>query len=538
MPVDEFDLSRREFLGRGAAVAGAVAVPGVLAACGGSSSSSASGGGSSGGGNGGGKPRRGGSLKVAYSGGSSSDTLDPQASPTEVMQAYCYGMFEGLTAEDFTGAIVPNLAESVEATGDSRVWTIRVRKGIQFHDGRTLSADDVVYSLKRMVTLPTSTASQFLRPVDPSGIKKLDAQTVQVTLKYPYSIFGSNLAGDSVVIVPEGFDPHKPIGTGPFKYKSFSPGNEAVFTANRDWWGGFLHQTGGPYLDELRVVDINDDNARVNALESGQVDAIQAVPLGQVAIVASRSNLQLLTNHAPNWRPFTMRVDVPPFNDVRVRQALRLIADRPELVSNAYSGHGSVANDLYSPNDPLSIAKALPQRHQDLEQAKSLLKAAGQSDLRVTLTTSAIQAGIVEASQVYASQAAQAGVTVRLNQIDPGVFYGKTYLTYPFSVDYWNVFPYLVQVAQTEAPGAGFNETHWSDPQYSALWFKILKTQDESQRKEIAREMQMIDFDRGGYIIWGYVNTIDAASSRVHGFVPHPSGHAFGRQTFYRFWVT
>src|SRR5262249_46628453 len=148
-----------------------------------------------------------------------------------------------------------------------------------------------------------------------------------------------------------------------------------------NYWGE------GPYVDELTLVSLPDDSARTNALLSGQVDAIQNLPLQQLAGVKSNPNLKVLNAQTGNWSPFSMNCQQEPFKDVRVRQAMRLIVNRDELIQQALLGNGRVANDLYTPYDP-AYAKSIPQREQDIEQAKSLLKAAGQENLTVELQTS------------------------------------------------------------------------------------------------------------------------------------------------------
>ena len=136
----------------------------------------------------------------------------------------------------------------------------------------------------------------------------------------------------------------------------------------------------------------------------GQVHVIDNVPFAQTVPLGMTPGLKTLVAKTGGWLPFTMRVDQAPFSDVRVRQAMRLIVDRPQMIAQALSGQGSVANDLFSPFDP-SFNHSLPQRHQDLDQAKSLLKAAGHADLAVELVTGDVAAGLVEAAQVFAQQA-------------------------------------------------------------------------------------------------------------------------------------
>ena len=180
-------------------------------------------------------------------------------------------------------------------------------------------------------------------------------------------------------IVPADYDPKNPVGTGPFKYKSFTPGKNSVFTKYDDYWGDKA------FVDELHIQDFADPSAQVNALQAGQVQTIDNLPYNLIDTVKGQGG-QIIEAETGAWVPFTMRVDVKPFSDVRVRQAMRLICDRQQMIDNALSGKGTLGNDLYAPFDP-AYAKDLPQREQDIDQAKSLLKQAGQEGLQVQLFT-------------------------------------------------------------------------------------------------------------------------------------------------------
>jgi peptide/nickel transport system substrate-binding protein len=158
-----------------------------------------------------------------------------------------------------------------------------------------------------------------------------------------------------------------------------------------------------------------------------------------------------------------------PFNDVRVRQALRYIVDRPQLIDSALDSFGTVGNDVFSPFDP-DYDHSL-RRQADIPRARSLLKQAGKEDLQVTLTTSAIAPGAVSMATVLAQQAKQAGVDIRLKTVDPGVFFqtGK-YLEWTFAQDFYSTAPYLSQVTLSMLPTSPWDETHWHDPRYIDLY--------------------------------------------------------------------
>jgi peptide/nickel transport system substrate-binding protein len=425
---------------------------------------------------------------------------------------------ERLVGEDHDFQRQLELAEELTPNAKADVWTIRVQDGIEFHNGKTLNADDVIFSLLGITDPKNPTNGTVeLSIVDRANIKKLDSRTVQVPLTQPNAVFPEALALVSNVIVPVGYDPRHPVGTGPFKFKSFTPGQSSVFVRNENYW-----RSGQPYLDEVEILDFSDDTARVNALLGGQVDCVDSIPLGQIPVVESNGDLRLLASETGSFVPFCMRVDIAPFDDVRVRQAFRLIVDRPQMVAQALGGQGRIANDLYSPFDPC-YASDFPQRAQDITEAKRLLHAAGQDNLKVDLFTSPASQGMVEASQVFVEQAKAAGVTVTLKQSNVGDFYGSNYLQYPFSMDYYYTRGIIAQSLQGDFSTAPYNETHWNDPHYDALIRQAQGTVDDDDRCSLLHETQQELYDSGGYIIWGFRNIVDAYSSKVTGFVPDRS---------------
>jgi len=461
--------------------------------------------------------KRGGTFRVGVQGGSAKEVLDAQNSVLDPDAARLAAMFEGLTYYDSNYKLQLGLAEEFTSK-DAKTWTIRIKQGIEFHNGKTMTADDIVYSIRRMTNTKLSLyATAQLPGLKPSGVKKVDKWTVRVTLPAPNSVLPDAFGQYFMNMVPVGYKSYeaggKQIGTGPFVFKSFAPGTRSEFTRNPNYW-----RTGQPYFDSVVILDINDDNARVNALIGNQVDAITAMPFAQISTAQSKGQ-KILESAGGGWVPICMAVDQPPFNDVRVRQAFRLMADRNQLVNVAYSGHGRVGNDMYSPLDA-NYPSDIPQRTQDIEKAMSLLKAAGQSNLTIDLQTTNGRAGQVECAQVFAQQAAKAGVTVNVKNLDATTFYGSQYLKWVFSTDYWGTRNYLNQVAAGSLPIAPYNETHWNNPTFNQLYNQALKTVDPKKRKTIVREMYNIEFTTGGYIVWGFYNLVDAYSPKVVGLKP------------------
>ena len=523
------DMTRREALRKAVAGGAILSASGLLAACGGSDN--AGGGGAASTGNSGSsataKLRAGGILRVGATGGGAKDTIDAQGPVADPDIMRVWNMYEPLAVRspDFT-ELQMLLAESIEADkADS--FTIRLKDGLTFHNGKPVTADDVIFSIRRIVDPKNpKVGAASLNYVDAKNMKKLDERTVRVPLKFANAGFPDDLGQYFNTILPTDYDPKKPVGTGPFKFQSFSPGERSVFVKNPNYW-----ESGKPHVDQLVIIDFPDDTARVNALLSGQVDAISNLPASQIASVKGNPNMRVLISQTGAWQPLTMRIDASPFDDNRVRQAFRLLVDRDQMVAQVLSGQGRVANDLYAPYDPV-YAKDLPQRKQDLEQAKSLLKQAGRENLTVELVTAPVFAGVVEAAQVFAEQAKGAGVTVKVRKTDTGTFYGDNYLKWPFAQDYWATRLYLTQVAQGDLPDSPFNETHWGKGKFQQLIQQGRAELDETKRAQILHEAQQMQYDQGGYIIPYFSNLIDAYSAKLGGFAPAKSGFNLGQNWF------
>ena len=265
----------------------------------------------------------------------------------------------------------------------------------------------------------------------------------------------------------------------------------------------------------------------LNACTQGRIPA-------QVAVVNNHSATHVLESPSAAWTPICMRVDAAPFDDVRVRQAMRLIANRPQMVQQALSGHGHIGNDLYGPFDE-AFASDLPQRHHDIAKAKSLLKAAGHEGLTVDLQSTNGALGMNEGAQVFAQQAKASGVTINVKILDSGTFYGSQYLKWPMSTDFWGSRNYLSQVAAGSLPTSPYNETHWpdsKDSKFLSLYSQALKTVDRTKQKAILHEMQKLEYDNGGYIVWGFSTLLDGYSTKVKGLKTGDKGvlplNAFG----------
>ncbi|MDX6521573.1 MAG: peptide/nickel transport system substrate-binding protein [Gaiellales bacterium] len=509
--LDSLPLSRRELL----LGAGGLVLAGTLAGCGSSGSSPSSSAASTG------TPKPGGNFRLGVTGGGSKDIMDGQTIITKPDQARLVAGWETLLVYDSqyklpsAGGTQTGLAEEVTQDAPDQ-WTIKLRPGITFHNGKPLTADDVIYSLNRILDPEVGLfGGAGLASIDPKQMQKLDTLTVRLKLKGPDSTIADQLGQYYNGIVPDGYTrtgPLKWVGTGPYTVVSFKPGAQSVHKKNPDYW-----RTGQPYFDQVTITDFADPTAQVNALLAGQIDAMTDIPFAQIEVAKQHGGLSVLESQGGGWLPLCMAIDLKPFDDVRVRQAMRLIVDRNAMLEQVLSGHGHIANDLYSPFDP-AYDTSLPQRTQDIEQAKSLLKSAGQEGLTFDLHTTDGAAGMVDSANVFAQQAKAAGVTVNVHN-DPN-YYGDQYLKLPFSVDFWGTRNFLPQVANGSIPTAPYNECHWppKDSNYLSLYSQALAEIDQGKRADIIHEMQKLEYDEGGYIIPFFNNLVDSYSSKVQGF--------------------
>jgi peptide/nickel transport system substrate-binding protein len=521
------EISRRDLLAAGLFGSAALAT-GALAGCGPSPSAPSNTSAVST------KPKRGGNLRVTLLGGGSADTLDAQKWVTYPDIARSCALYDPLVRCDALDGPQLWLAEEISPYKNSaKAWIVRVRSGVEFHNGKEVTADDVLYSFQRVLNpknpLEGDTA---LAAVDVASARKLDKYTVLFPMMFGYSSFVSQLYSSYASnIIPVGYDPSHPVGSGPFKLESFTPGVQSVFARNENYW-----LSPEPYVDTLTIIDGSDTASQINAMLASDTDAIGNIEPAAVAELLGRGGIKVLNAKTSAYTPITMRVDVAPFNDVRVRQAMRLLVDRQEIVDTAFDGYAVVGNDLFGVSDPDYDHSLV--RHQDVGQAKHLLKAAGHENLTTTLVTSPVANGLVTSAEVFAQQAKAAGVNVLIQNVPYSTFFNSEYLQRPFSQDFWFPGFYLAMVAQETLKGAPYNETHWNNDEYASLYYQANATLDPNLIREIIHRMQEIDFNEGGLIIPTFNNNVDAYTAKLEGFQSYASAIPFGGCHFESVWFT
>ncbi|MEC9311939.1 MAG: ABC transporter substrate-binding protein, partial [Pseudomonadota bacterium] len=410
-------MSRREFMGRAAALGLTAAAANSLL----STEVMAAG------------PQKGGTIRVGLQGGSTTDSLDPALATNQVALSLIRLWGESLVELADDGGIQGKVAESYSASADARVWTFKIRQGITFSNGKPVTAEDVAQTMDRHSGEDTkSGALGIMRSITnistegDSVIIELDSPNADL----PYLMTDYHLA-----IQPGGGkdDPAAAIGTGPYILKEVDMGVRFVAEKNPNSWGDLGN------AETIEYVVINDNTARVAALQSGLVDMIDRVPPRTAKLVDRAPNINVHSTSGPGHYVFIMHCNTAPFDNNDVRMALKYGINRQEMVDKILLGHGAVANDI--PIGPANqyFASDLPMNDYDPDMAKSLLKQAGLDGLQVDLSASdAAFSGAVDAAQLYQASAKAAGIDINVVQEPADGYWSNVWLKKPWCACYWS----------------------------------------------------------------------------------------------------
>jgi len=473
-------------------------------------------------------PKRGGRMKVAFKTGSPKDTADPARSGHAGDHARMFQLYNGLTSTGSDLKPVGDLAESWEVNKDADEWIFKLRKGVTFHNGKTLEARDAVYSLRRILDPAVGSPHRSaMGDIDGNEMKALDATTVRIKLTRPNADLPAILASYHTGIIPDGFtDFDKAVGTGPYKLKSFKPGLVTTLSRNENY-----RKTGRPYLDEIETSSVPDPVARVNALLSGEFHLVEALDAKLAEQVQKSSTALPFRSKSGYHTHLIMQVNQPPFNNPDVRMALKLLADRQRTLDLVYNGFGHIGND-----QPISAVypfycDKIPQRAYDPAAAKELLKKAGQSNLKLELFCSDANPGGVELASIYRETAAAGGVDVQVLRQPAQGYWNAIWMKKPFSTGSWNMRAtagiFLSTVYQSDAT---WNETVWKRADFDNLLGQASKTIDNAKRAELYCQLQAMVSNDGGAIIPTFIDLLDGVSRKLKGLKPYPTGAMGGWQ--------
>jgi peptide/nickel transport system substrate-binding protein len=461
--------------------------------------------------------KTGGRLRVGHVGGGKAESFNPGVTSSFIDASRQLNVYDLLVRTNPDLSLAPGLALEWEPNADSTLWQFKLRPDVVWHDGKPFTAADVIYTLQGWGDEKhiAHTAATNIRLEE---LNAVDDLTLEIPLKSPNARLAESFTQQSNVVIQDGVtDFTNPVGTGPFKFQEFTAGERSLCVRNENYW-----EEGKPYVDEWEDISITDNAARLNALLAGEIDMMSQIEPTQAKAHLETGDIQVIRAPSPTAiQVFLMAVDIPPFDDPLVRQAFRLIPDRQALIDRALLGFGTVANDL--PGKGLwNFAADLPPRDQDIEQAKALLAQAGKENLEVTLHTSAIVPGFVQAATLFAEMAKDAGVTVNVKKEDPNAYFdtSKIYTKLDFAQSYWTYTSLGIWYEQALLSSGIWNETHWRDPAFDELIRAAQAATTEEEGIELWRQVQEIQYNEGGYIVWVNLEIIDAAANYVQGVVP------------------
>jgi peptide/nickel transport system substrate-binding protein len=438
-------------------------------------------------------------------------------------------IYDALVDFDSNFQLIPRLATSWESNADATEWTFKLREGVKFHDGTDFDASDVVYTYRRILDPDLGSPGRALLAfLEPEGIEAVDAHTVRFTTKNPTPQLPTQIKSRFVHIVPEGataedMENHG-VGTGPFILdKDFDKG--APFwevTRNPDYW-----QPDIPKAECVRFTAVLEPITRAAALISGEIDVATAVDPQLVPLLDANADVNVVKASGGASIALSMWVDTPPFDDVRVRQALKAVVDRQAIVDGALFGLGEAGADSpIPPSSPFAYLSDPPQR--DVARARQLLAEAGYPDgLDVSLHVAPAAVGYMNVAQAFVQMAAEAGIKVKLNQVPAGTYWSETWLKVPFMVSGWGPRPPSAALSVAYRKEAVWNETHWFRDDYDALLDRADATLDEAERIELWKQAQKMLVEESGTVVTSFFPSIAVLRAECTGHVPHPSRFYF-----------
>ncbi|RWI00199.1 MAG: ABC transporter substrate-binding protein [Mesorhizobium sp.] len=461
-------------------------------------------------------PQRGGILKAGLAGGQSTDSLDPAIAGGLVpaMFGECWGeMLAEVTPDN---SIEYRIAEEIGSSKDAKTWTMKIRKRVEFHNGKTLTAEDVVATLERHSDAKSNSgALGVLKSIDAI---KANGDEVVVTLKEANADFPYLMTDYHLIIQPNGGrdNPAAGISAGPYKVTVDEPGIRHGGERFANYWQA--DKRG--FADQVEIIVINDTTARISALQGNQVHMINRVEPKVVDLVKRVPRVTIQNVSGLGFYDFNMLCDTAPFNNNDLRMALKLAMDREEMLDKILRGYGSVGNDIPINDAYPLFSDDIEQRTFDPEKAKFHYKKSGHDGPILLRTSEAAFPGAVDAAQLYQQSCAKAGIMLEVKREPGDGYWSEVWIKQPFSTAYWTGRPTQDQMYSTAyLSTAPWNDTHFSNEKFDKLLIEARGELDQDKRKDLYREMAIIVRDNGGVIVPMFNQSIDAVSDKVGGYI-------------------
>ena len=470
---------------------------------------------------------------LGYEWSGEKQSMDPADMHSGDDAYHTFAVYNRLVDIDDNFNVLPELAAEWSVSADGLTWTFKLRSGVKFHSGKDFSSADVVYSFKRLLDEKTgSGARAVLEFLDPDGIKAVDAATVTFTTKKPVVELPILITNKFTNIVPDGAKQADlrlhGDGTGPFMQEQFTPNAPVrILRKNPNYWNA-----GQPMAECLRITVVQEAVAAVAAIKSGQVDLMLNVDPSVIGSLKDDPNVKLLETGASNSMTISMWVDTKPFDNPKVREALKLVVDRQAMIDTVLLGFGEPGADNPVPiGNPASYTKEAPKL--DIEKAKALLAEAGYKDgLKFDLYTAEGVPGMVRMAQVYAEMAKAAGVEINVVVTPAESFWDDVWLKKSIVTSAWSMRPPGEGLAVAYTQSAKWKETHWERPDYDASLLKANTTVDAAERLKVFQQTGEMLAKEGGLILPMFVHQVLAVRKGCEGYEPRAQNFNLNFESF------
>ncbi len=468
-------------------------------------------------------PVSGGSIKAAGWSSSTADTLDPAKASLSTDYVRCCAFYNRLTFLDETGQIQLELADSIDSD-DAKTWFIKLKPDVAFHDGHTLTSADVVFSLQRHLD-PDVGSKVAAIAKQMTEISAVDSSTVKVVLAEPNADLPTILALHHFMIVADGtVDFSKGNGTGAFICDAFEPGVRSVASRNPNYF-----KNNQPYIDGFEYIAITDNNARVNALMSGDIQLAASLDPRSMRLMEPNPNVVSSVTNSGNYTDLNIRLDMDPGDKAGFVEGMKYLVNREQIVKSVLRGLADVGND-----QPVSASDRyhnpnLKPREYDPERAKAAFKKAGLLGQSIPVVTSDAATAAVDMAMVVQQAAAEIGLTLDVKRVPSDGYWSNYWLKSP--VHFGNINPRPtpdILFSLLYASDAPWNESRYKSEKFDSMMREARGLLDEQKRTEIYWEMQEMVSNEAGTVIPAYMSNVDGLSAKLKGLKPNPLGGQMG----------
>lgn len=467
-------------------------------------------------------PKKGGKITIAGDQHGPADTVDP------ILQT---GAIDYFRTRMFYGSLVrltsnlgyePELATEILPNSDATEWTFKLRKGVEFHNGKSLTADDVLYTMSRHMGKDNqSKAASLVSMVE--KVEKVNSHEVKMVLSSPNADLPQALGTFHFKIVQDGVtDFSTAVGTGPFTCAEFKPGVRAIAKKFNNYWGD------GPYLDEIEHYGIGDSVARLNAFLAGDIDMMANLPPKAIEQVEATPGKDVWSTKSSAYITIACRRDMQPSGNIDLIRAMQYLMDRERLVKGVFKGQSTVGNDQPIGPSYFDYCGDIAQRTLDLDKAKYHFQKSGIGSTEIPVIASEVSPGCVEQCLFLQREAQKIGMNIKVNKVTTDGYWGAVWLKEPICVVSWNMRPTAnIMMTLAYKSDAPWNETYWKNEKFDQLLVAVRGVTDPAVRKQMYCDMQTMIHEESGSITPAFRNYVDAINTNIKGRTSVPL-NAFG----------